>query len=372
MENNKTKKSFKVINLNTAYTVPVNKINNKKGYIEWGDNNQYPKYPIELYNYRGSATHKAIINKKVKLISGNGFVWDNMSQEMQDFVMKNNLEKEVRKATLDYELFNGFAFEVIWSRDKSVITTIKHLPFHNIRIGVENDEIPFEYYWYCNDWALSNKKDYQPVFIKGFNKYIKEGKQLFYYSEYNPLSLGLYPIAGYSTSFNWIEMDFEISQFHLNQVKQGYSPSFILNFATGIPSEEEMDSYYKEFKRNYAGSENSGKIIITYSEGVDGKPEFIPITLNDSDERFIMLMSQIESNIVVGHEIPPQLVIMTPGKLGSTDERKELLAEFQSYYINGRQAVIEEVLNTILSTFTNEKLKLNQYTNNDESNLLTD
>ena len=110
----------------------------------------------------------------------------------------------------------------------------------------------------------------EPEMIREFNPYVKQGKQIYYYSEYNPDSDGLYPIVGYSTSVNWIEMDYEISKFHLNQVKQGYSPSFILNFATGIPTEEEQDQFFREFKRNYSGAENSGKIIITYSEGADG------------------------------------------------------------------------------------------------------
>jgi hypothetical protein len=114
--------------------------------------------------------------------------------------------------------------------------------------------------------------------------------------------------------------------------------------------------------RNYEGAENAGKIIITYSEGVEQKPELIPIQLNDSDERFIMLQDMVEKNIVMGHEIPPQLVILTPGKLGSTDERQELLTEFQSYYITTRQEQLEMCFNNVLSTigFT-EEIILKQY-----------
>jgi len=171
---------------------------------------------------------------------------------------------------------------------------------------------------------------------------------------------------------NWIELDYEISKFHLNQVKQGFAPSFILNFATGIPSVEEMDDFYKDFKRNYSSAENAGKIIITYSEGSEQKPELTPIQLNDSDERFIMLQDMVEKNIVMGHEIPPQLVILTPGKLGSTNERQELLQEFQSYYISPRQNQIEEVLNDTLRplNFTND-IVLNDY-NYEKSNQIED
>ena len=110
-----------------------------------------------------------------------------------------------------------------------------------------------------------------------------------------------------------------------------------------------MDEYYRDFRRNYQGSGNSGKVIITYSNGADEKPEITPITLNDSDERFIMLQDMVEKNIVMGHEIPPQLIILTPGKLGSTQERQELLVEFQQYYIEIRQQQMETQFNYVLS-----------------------
>jgi hypothetical protein len=123
-----------------------------------------------------------------------------------------------------------------------------------------------------------------------------------------------------------------------------------------------MNDYYRDFTRNYEGTANSGKIIITYSEGQDGKPELIPINLSDSDDRFLMLKEQISENIVLGHEIPVQLLLLVPGKLGSTDERIELLKDFQFTYVSPRQENIEECLNELLENigFT-EEVTLREY-----------
>jgi hypothetical protein len=347
MEENKTKQMFKILNFNEAYVPPVMKYNDKLNIIEWGDKNLYPKYILDTYNNFGSSIHKNIINKKTKLVAGKGFK-EIVDPALLEFVKKNKLEKELKKAALDYELFNGFSFEVIWNNAGTAITSLRHIPFSKLRIGIENDDLKFPHVWFSNDWEKYKKEGYEPEMIRTFNPLIKQGKQIYYYSEYNPANDELYPIPGYSTSFNWIELEYQISIFHLNQAKQGYAPSFILNFATGIPTEEEMDEFAKQFKRNFAGTENAGKIIITYSEGVDQKPELTAIQLNDSDERFIMLMDQIESHIVSGAEIPPQLVILTPGKLGSSAERAELMNEFQQSYVTPRQEVIEGVLNEIL------------------------
>ena len=351
-------KQYKVFSFNEAYSAPVNKYNANRGIVEWGKDNMYPNYLLDLYNTYGSTTHKSIINKKTKMIAGQGFD-EIVSPEVKAFVNKNKLEFETFKASMDYELFNGFSFEVIYDRMGENIVTIKHVPFHKLRIGIPSEELPEEHFWFSNDWSQYRKDLYKPQYIKKYDSNNKGGRQLYCHTEYNPQTDGLYPINGYSTSINWIEMDFEISQFHLNQVKQGYSPSFILNFATGIPSLEEQDAFFRELRRNYSGSENSGKIIITYSEGEGQKPELTPIQLNDSDERFIMLMDQIERNIVMGAEIPPQLVILTPGKLGSTEERTELLTEFQQSYISPRQNTLEDSLNELLGT---NEIILKKYT----------
>jgi hypothetical protein len=351
------KKFLKIFNFNQAYVAPTYTYNKKLSFIEWGKENKYPQYLLDLYNNYGASLHKNIINKKTKLISGQGFE-PIIDPSLASFVDKNKLEREVKKATLDYELFNGFALEVIWNNEGSKITSINHIPFHKLRIGIQTDEIKFPYVWFSNDWNQIKKEEYTPELIRMFNPFLKQGKQIYFYTEYNPSADGLYPIVGYSTSMNWIELGYEISRFHLNQAKQGYAPSFLLNFSTGIPSEEEQDVFFKEFKKNFAGTENAGKIILTYSDGTDQKPELIPIQLNDSDDRFILLMEQVDYSIVSGAEIPPQMVILTPGKLGSTEERAALSAEFQKDYISPRQTQMEEVLNEILSTTFSEKVIL--------------
>jgi len=369
MKNNENNKnSVKIFNFNESYKPPSFKYNAKRGIVEWGDDNNYPIFLVNLYNNVGSTTHKAIVNKKVKMISGNGFKTP-INNDLNNFIKKNKLDFETAKITLDYELMNGYAFEVVYNREGTSVNKIKHIPFGKLRRGIISDEYSEPHFWFSNDWTQYRKAEYTPEYIKEFDG-SNSGRQLYYYIEYNPASDGIYPIVGYSTSINWIDMDYQISVFHLNQLKQGYSPSFLLNFSTGIPTTEEQDMFFREFKREFSGAENGGKIILTYSNGDNEKPELIPIQLNDSDDRFLMLADQIERNIVMGAEIPPQLVVLTPGKLGSTEERDRLLIEFQISYIEPRQNNIENSLDTILQVNNyNEKLVLNSTI---EDNMMND
>ena len=128
-------------------------------------------------------------------------------------------------------------------------------------------------------------------------------------------------------------------------------PGFILNFSTGIPTLEEMEMAYREFERKYTGAENAGKFILTFSEGQDQKPELIPINLNDSDERFILLRDSMRDEIFIGHSVTnPQLFgIRVPGELGGKDELLESLAIFQSTYIAIRQKQLEKCFTKLLN-----------------------
>lgn len=363
----------KIFNFTEAYIPPIYTYV-KKGeyhYLSWGGDNLYPVYVLELYNNFGSSLNKAIINKKTKLTTGFGIkqILDPLLKQWTD---KNRIEHLMRYIGKDFEIYNGFCMEVIWNREGTSFD-LGYVPVHTIRIGLKETEDEPDYYWYSSDWANIKKDDHKPEYIKKYDPKDRTGRQLLYYIEPNPSHTNLYPIPNYSTAINWIDLDYQISVFHINQVRQGFSPSFILNFSTGIPTQDEQNQFYREFQRNYKGASNSGKIIITYSDGGDQKPELIPIQLSDSDERFLMLADQVKEQITQAHEFPQQLVSFVPGKLGSTDERKELMAEVQVYYTTPRQEQLEYAINNVLKDigFT-EPIRLKQYSNVDETGLLVE
>jgi len=356
----KSKQPFKIINFNKAYKPPINKYKLSRGWVEWGEKNDYPMRSFEMYNYTGSSTNKAIINKKVALSVGKGFE-EIEDPELKKFVHAVKLEQQTKQATLDYEVLNAIPYEIIWNKLGDKIVSIKHIPIHKLRRGIETDDIPFPHWYFSNDWNQIRKEEFKPTPIREWNPHIKSGKQIYVFQQYNPV-MDVYPVEGYSNAMNWIEIDYEISRFHINQLKQGYHPSFILNFANGIPSDEEMELFNDKFEQEFQGTENAGQYFLTFSEGKDSAPTLEPILLSDSDDRFEMLMEQGEVQIARGHEIPPQMVILTPGKLASTDERMELLEEFQMSYITPRQQNHESVLNEILKAggYT-EELKFKKY-----------
>lgn len=364
---------LKIFTFNEAYQAPIYKYEKRGDYkfISFGVDNLYPLLLLELYNNYGSPLNKAIINKKVKMSAGFGYN-PILDPKLNDWAKRNKLEKLFLYISKDFHIYNGFCLEVIWTRDGTSFD-INYIPVHTIRIGLKEDEQDDDYFWFCKDWANYKKDEFKPEYIKKFDPNVRTGRQLIYYIEPNPANTHLYPIPDYSTAINYVDLDYQIGKFHINQVRQGFSPSFILNFGTGIPTQDEQNMFFREFQRNYKGTDGAGKIIITYSEGQDQAPALTPIQLNDSDERFIMLQEMVEKNITQSHEMPVQLVSFQPGKLGSSDERKELMAEFQAYYVSIRQNQLEESINGLLETIGyTEQIVLKNYISADASGTLSD
>ena len=116
----------------------------------------------------------------------------------------------------------------------------------------------------------------------------------------------------------------------------------------------------KKLQKQYGGTDNASQVFVTFSESTDTSPEFIPVNLNASDERFLQLEEQIQQNIIVGHGATPIIAgVATSGKLGSSDEVIENEEMFQRNVIDAKQKLVERTYNQItkLNGYT-EKLEL--------------
>lgn len=360
----KNKFAFKVFSFSEPTDLPTFKVANNKQYFNYGEkDNSYPLDLIDIYHTK-SNKHKAIINRKSELVGSNG--WNKEGLDPATLLFLNNISDKdtlddiLYKLSFDLEIFNGFAVIVKWSNDGTKIGAIKYVPFQNLLVSTEENK-----YWFSKDWSQKKKEENTPVELQGYDpsKAFEQPLQVFYFKQYSPAA-DIYPIPSYSSSLNWIECDSAISNFHLSSIEQGFTGGFLINMATGVPTEEEMDRNFKEFKKNYVGTQNGGNIIMTYSDGQDSRPMFEPLELNASDERFILLSEQIMQEIFIGSGVVnPQLFgVMLAGQLAGRTEIEEGLAIFQSVYVNPKQKSIERVFNRFTAVNNLQQITINKYT----------
>jgi hypothetical protein len=330
----------------------------RRGWIKWGDDNLFPDYLISLQNR--SAKHNAILSRKAKMIAGNGFILDGLDPVAINFIAnpynEENLATIAYKMAYDLEVFGSFSLEIIYSKDKKRISEINFVPVNKIRLGEDEKHL-----YYSNDWR--NIRKFSPIEKPKLDLRNPIKSQILYVKEYKP-GIEYYGQANYLSAANWIELEYEISLFHLNQVKNGFHPSLVVNFSTGVPTEDEMEDVIRQLRNDFEGASQAGKVMFLFSDGKDRAAEITPIQLNDSDERFIQLNTEITQGILTGHQVvnPAAFGVSTPGALGEKSVIVESIELFQGLYIDSRMKLIEDCLNKLLAfNGSRTPLKLKEY-----------
>ena len=347
----------RLININLTNEVQPKSIEvNGADWIGYGDGeykNNYPQYLIDLYN--NSATNSAIINATSAMIAGEDFICEDSKDltqyvELKKFLAAVNGQETAHelfvKLAFDLKLQGAYAINVIWSKDKTKIAELHHIPVEQVRIGVPDEDGKVPCYYVCSDWTQYRKKEYAPKHIAPFNMMDRsEGSQLLYSGLYSP-AMELYHTPDYVASTNWIQIDNLTSDFHLNNITNGFSGSYFINFANGVPTREERVQIERQIAKKFTGANNAGKFVLTFSDDANSKPEIVPIAVSDADKQYTVLNELTIQNIMIGHRVtsPMLLGVKTEGQLGG---RNELLQAYELYM----NSVVKPFQNQLLKTF---------------------
>jgi predicted transcriptional regulator len=335
--------------------LPVFKENKAKGFVTFGADNLYPDFLIELFNK--SPKHNAIVSAKASYVAGIGT--EVYGQNTTDIAKIQNKLKSINayetyeelkaKVAYDAELFNGFAIEVIWNKAKTAPSEYYHIPFKDIRKGLEGDFV------YCADWTdtKAEKIHYQP-----YNPITRESKQLYYCQFYRP-GQGEYPLPDYVGALKYIEVDTEISNYYLNSIKNGFTAQTHIQLFKGIPTPEEARATARRFKENYQGTDNAGGLIIQYNDPTEKESVINNLQPSDFDKQFDLLNKTVQQEIFVAHKVnsPMLFGVRVEGQLGGRSELIEAYEMFHHAYIEPRQQKIDDTFAYLLEPIASVRLE---------------
>ena len=339
------------------HKVPEFKEVKNKEYIYFGEDNNYPDYLIELY--LRCAKHNAIINGKTNYIYGGGLVTDDKTSTVnqkaitQKFISK--LKPFINDMIKDFELFNSIAIEIIYDKLGNEIADFAYMPISKIRTNADESV-----YFYSNDWKQSKQTEEKTGFkeLAPFDYENKvKGSQLFVFklkSPKNGVDKNVYGIPNYIGATSAIETDIEISNFHLNNIKSGFSMGQIISFNNGVPpTEEAKKQIERQIKQKATGTDKAGGLVITFNASQDNAPTIQSFSPNDLDKQFIEIGKRVDQEIFTSHNIvsPVLFGVATEGSLGQRNEMLDAYELFQSTYISIRQGILEDIINQFSSFF---------------------
>lgn len=328
-----------------------------KDWVYFGEDNLYPDYLIELY--LRSAKHNAIINAKINYIYGGGLtIDDNTSTVTQQAVADKfalMFKNFSRQMITDLELFNAIAIEVVYNKAGNKIAELNYIPFSKIRTNVDESE-----YYFSNDWKASTKQDEEKTGFKIFKPFDvnspSKGSSIYVYKILSPKKgkeKNVYPVPEYIGACASIETDIEIANYHLNNIKTGFSAGTIINFNNGVPNEEGQKTIEKQIKQKSTGTDKAGNLVVTFNKSSENAPTITSFVPNDLDKQFIEIGKRVEQDIFTGHKITSPMLfgVKTEGQLGGRTEMIDAFELFQNTYVSIRQAMLEEVVNSFAQVF---------------------
>jgi hypothetical protein len=330
------------INLSTT-TAPVVTETRGKEYISYGTEdwaNLYPQFLIDLYY--NSSTQAAIINATAELIAGEGIVIEDESERDLEAVVKlkkffasansnETLDEVIKKIAFDFKLQGAFALNVVWSQDRTQIAEIYHIDCSKIRAERPNEMGKVEGYLGEGDW--SNTRANKPYRVPAFNTNDRtSANQILYTGLYSP-SMNSYYTPDYVAANNWALVDQRVAEYHLNNISNGFTGSFMISFANGVPTQEERFQIEQSLAAKFTGADNAGKFILTFSDDKTRTPEITAITPDSLDKQFLALQELLVQNILTGHRVTSPVLMGIKSDTGLGNNADELNSA-SNYYLN--------------------------------------
>ena len=349
---------FKFVQLSN-YTSPVISENSRKGWVEYGEDNDYFQYLIDRYN--GSPTNNAVISGIIDMIFGQGIDATDSADNPEGYLQLRKLinDDELKKVINDYYMLGNGAFQLIYNQNKSKIVEVYHMPVECLRAEKCNDEGDVEAYYYAYDWTeVRSKKGVERIPAFGYGEQ-GDKVEILYFRPYRSGSYYYSPVD-YQGALPYAELEGEVANYHINNIKNGLAPSMIVNFNNGVPPEEERDIIESQIKQKWSGSSNAGKFILAFNDSADTAATIEPVQLSEASSQYEFLSRESQQKVLVGHRITSPMLFGVKDQTGlgnNADEIKTAFNLFDNTVIRPKQNQVINALDEILA-FNNVALSL--------------
>jgi len=319
----------------------------RKGWVNYGDQNDFPKYLRDLAHE--SPVHGSLVVAIGDMIAGKGI----KSEQYQAELDALKIDELTYACAHDLKLFGGFFIEVIWSNDRTQIAKLNAIPFEECRIAINQEDESEIGVYHSYDWSNTRKKKNTPEFIPKYNYLTRteEPRQIYWCFTYTGSQS--YPRPDYWSAINYIELDKQISIFHINQISNGLFPSTIINFYNGQATPEQKQQMMMDWENKMSGARNAGKVVMFFNERDQPKTEITPFPVNDADKQYQLMDTTAQQKIITAHRVTTPLLFGirdTGTGFGSNkDEMSTGLEIFNKQVIEPYQEKINKSIEELLS-----------------------
>jgi hypothetical protein len=333
--------------------LPVS-IDHTEGIQRYDRDNRYPQRAKESM-YR-SYTLSGIIPKLAGFLNGEGFV----DPALNDLVVSDltriplTAQMLLDKICKDRAWINGFALHVNFNANFKV-SSVMPIPFEYCRMeAIEQDDDDVRCIKYCTNWEQDYGKEnwakviieydrfnpdhafLQEAFTKCGGPFNYKGQIFYWTPEENQ-----YPKATFDAVFELAQAQYEISEFTLRNVVNGFTAGHIFLYPGKFEDDKEREDFKYRFREHKgAMGANSTMIIEAGTTEFKGSDLMYPTTIANNDRLFEFTSNQIEKAILQNYGMPYEII----GKMPDSGLfNKQQIEDAYTYY----NAVTRDMRNEI-------------------------
>ena len=350
-----SKHEFNVFGLPT-HELPLFTEKTGRDWVDYGFDNQYGDYLRDLY--LGSSIQAAVVNGVSEMIYGDGLDATDREEQPEQWLktqklLENSDEDIMRQLCFDLKLYGQCYVQVIWNRVRTEVAEMRFLPAHTVRTGIADSQGRVDCYYVSPDWSRMREPRFAPVKYPALDLEDRsEAAVVYQIKAYQP-GIFYYGLPDYVGATNYVELDREISSFHLNNIRNGLFPSMLLSFNNGVPTDEERRTIERHVNDKFSGSGNAGRLLISFNDGSDSAPQLTPVNPNDNDGMYEFLAKECTTKILAGHRVTSPLLFGIRGD-GSgfgnnAEELRDAFSLFQNTVIKPYQRTLLDGLQVIFN-----------------------
>lgn len=335
-----------VLNL-AKYEPPIIEESKKNEWVTYGENNNYYQFLID--RYKNSTTNNAIINNISRLIYGKGLSAIDASRKPNEYaqMMAMIAPDEMRKVVLDFEMLGQAAFQVHYSKDRSKILKVYHIPVQQLAPEKCNKDGQIEAYYYSDNWE--DTRNYAPKRIPAFGFGTEQVEIMFI----QPYSVGMkyFSYVDYQGGLNYAVLEEDIANYLISEVQSSFSSRTVVNFNNGQPTPEEQDIISSKVMSKLTGT-NGQRVIVAFNNNAESKTTIDSIPVDNAPDLYNQLSEECMRKIMLSHNVTSPLlfgIASANGFSSNADELQNSFVLFDNLVIRPKQEVLLSAIDRILA-----------------------
>ena len=322
---NDRKIRFSVIEPKDAVPEPIEKAVSGKGYLFYGEDNEYPEL---LYGcYEKCTMLQSIINGLSDYIAGSG-----LKEDFDVTAQGDKCSELVKKIVLDYIIFGAFAVQIRRNSYGSIVA-LDYVDVRNCRLSEDEN-----YVYYCRKWS-KYARDIRKY--DRWNRNAKQSNSVFYFK--NPKSRGVYGSPIWNAAIEDALTSIEITHFHYSSIRNNFVPSAIVNFNNGVPTEEQQDEIEDRLNEKFSGSSNAARLLVSFNDNKESAVTVERLSEDGFDSKYQALRGSVRDNILTAFRASGQLFGVLPEQTGfNSVEYINAFALYKETVVRPMQIEIED------------------------------